>query len=232
MKTAEIHTRASIDRDGFSITPGVLASAAVHALAEQIETNLPHVTAAGIRGLCDKVPSVAVLAHSRIVRDLVEPILGVEATLVRSVFFSKTETANWQVAWHQDLTVAVRDKSEMEGFVSWSTKEGVIHVQPPASILEGMLSVRLNLDAADETNGGLWVAPRSHLLGRLPASEAAQAAESCGKHLCSVAAGDALLFRPLLVHASRKATSQRPRRVIHLEFAGVRLPEPLAWAAA
>jgi hypothetical protein len=34
------------------------------------------------------------------------------------------------------------------------------------------------------------------------------------------------------VHASRKATSKRPRRVIHLEFACVPLPEPLAWAAA
>jgi ectoine hydroxylase-related dioxygenase (phytanoyl-CoA dioxygenase family) len=108
----------------------------------------------------------------------------------------------------------------------------VTHVQPPVEILERMLSIRLHLDAADETNGGLWVAPGSHLLGRLPASEAARVARARGQHLCSVAAGDALLFRPLLVHASRKATSPRSRRIIHLEFAGVSLPEPLTWAAA
>ena len=67
---------------------------------------------------------------------------------------------------------------------------------------------------------------------RLSKADAAPTAERSGKHLCSVAAGDALVFRPLLIHASRKATSQLPRRVIHLEFAGARLPEPLAWAAA
>jgi ectoine hydroxylase-related dioxygenase (phytanoyl-CoA dioxygenase family) len=219
---------AVIDRVGVSVVPGVLTAATVRSLAEQIEMKLPRATAAGVRGLCHKVPSVAALAHSSVVRRLIEPILGTEARLVRSIFFSKTAAANWRVAWHQDLTIAVREKFEVDGFVSWSTKDGVAHVQPPVRILEDMLSVRLHLDPTDDTNGGLWVAPRSHLLGRLPASEAADAAENCGKHLCSVAAGDALLFRPLLVHASRKATSQRPRRVIHLEFAGAPLPEPLA----
>lgn len=69
-------------------------------------------------------------------------------------------------------------------------------------------------------------------LGRLPADEAADAAKRLGQHLCTVDAGDVLLFRPLTLHASRKATSNRPRRVIHLEFAGVVLPAPLQWADA
>lgn len=222
---------ASLERCGFSVVRAVMKAASVITLAEQIEAALPRATAAGIRGLCKKVPAVAELAHSGAVRNLVEPILGTDAKLVRSIFFSKSAAANWQVAWHQDLAVAVRDKRDVEGFSSWSVKDGVAHVQPPASVLEGMLSVRLHLDAADGENGGLWVAPGSHRLGRLPADEATRAAEQCGTHLCSVAAGDALLFRPLLVHASRKSTSGRPRRVIHFEFAGARLPEPLAWAA-
>jgi len=95
-----------------------------------------------------------------------------------------------------------------------------------------MLTVRLHLDPADESNGALWVSPRSHGLGRLPASEAAIAAERLGKHLCVVNAGDVLLFRPLILHASRKATPLRSRRVVHLEFAGVSLPAPLDWAEA
>lgn len=55
-------------------------------------------------------------------------------------------------------------------------------------------------------------------------------AERSGKHLCVVQAGDALLFRPLILHASRKARSLKPRRVIHLEFTGASLPKSLAWA--
>jgi ectoine hydroxylase-related dioxygenase (phytanoyl-CoA dioxygenase family) len=112
------------------------------------------------------------------------------------------------------------------------TQEGVAHVQPPIAALERMLTVRLHLDPADESNGALWVSPRSHRLGRLPASEAAIAAERLGKHLCVVDAGDVLLLRPLTLHASRKATSIRSRRVVHLEFAGVSLPTPLDWAEA
>ena len=95
-----------------------------------------------------------------------------------------------------------------------------------------MLNVRVHLDAADETNGALLVSPGSHLLGRIPANDAAKTARRLGSHLCEVDAGDVLLFRPLTLHTSRKATAARPRRVIHLEFAGVALPAPLEWAEA
>lgn len=149
--------------------------------------------------------------------------------MVRSILFNKSDQANWRVAWHQDLTIAVAEKAELEGYSAWSVKEGVLHVQPPEEILEHMLTVRVHLDPADETNGALWVSPGSHRFGRVPASEAAALAGRNGKYLCAVNAGDAVLMSPLILHASRKATSGIPRRVIHLEFAGVSLPEPLAW---
>jgi ectoine hydroxylase-related dioxygenase (phytanoyl-CoA dioxygenase family) len=120
----------------------------------------------------------------------------------------------------------------VDGYSSWSVKDGVPHVQPPEEILEQMLTVRLHLDPAGQTNGALWVSPGSHRLGRLPASDAAPMAERNGKHLCVVRAGDALLMRPLILHASRKAASSAPRRVIHLEFTGASLPRSLAWAEA
>jgi ectoine hydroxylase-related dioxygenase (phytanoyl-CoA dioxygenase family) len=168
-----------------------------------------------------------------VVSSLVAPVLGPGARLVRSILFNKGEEANWQVAWHQDLAIAVTERAEVVGYSSWSIKEGVLHVQPPVQVLERMLSVRLHLDPADETNGALWVSPGSHRFGRLSASEAAATAERNGKHLCVVRAGDALLLRPLILHASRKATSVMPRRVIHLEFAAAAsLTEPLAWAEA
>ena len=222
---------SSIEREGFTIVPGLLDEDSRLALLSEIDGLLSE-SPAGVRGLAAKVPSVNTLADSPAIRSLVTPVLGSDAQLVRSILFNKSEDANWQVAWHQDLAIAVAERAEAHGYSSWSVKEGVPHVQPPIVVLERMLSVRLHLDPADETNGALWVSPGSHRLGRLPASEAAAVAERNGKHLCVARAGDALLLRPLILHASRKATSRRPRRVIHLEFAGVSLPKSLTWAEA
>lgn len=222
---------SSIERAGFAIVPGVLDEHSRVELLRELEGLLSE-SPAGVRGLAAKVPSVRTLADSPAIRSLVTLVLGSEAQLVRSILFNKSDEANWQVAWHQDLAIAVAERAEVHGYSSWSLKEGVPHVQPPIELLERMLSVRLHLDPADETNGALWVSPGSHRLGRLPAAEAAAVAERNGKHLCVARAGDALLLRPLILHASRKAISTMPRRVIHLEFAGVSLPESLTWAEA
>lgn len=220
-----------LDRDGFAIVRSVLSDDLRLEILRDLEISISP-SVAGVRGLVKKVPIAGRLAQSPLIRALVQPVLGANAQLVRSILFSKNEAANWQVAWHQDLAIAVRQKVGLEGFVSWSNKDGVPHVQPPVEVLERMLNVRVHLDGADESNGALLVSPGSHRLGRIPAGEAAAAAKRLGSELCVVNAGDALLFRPLTLHASRKVTSSRPRRVIHLEFAGVSLPAPLAWAEA
>ena len=216
-------------RDGFAIIPGMIDDSLRLEMLRDIEKSFSS-SSAGVRDLTRKVQSVRRFAHSKTIRALVEPVLGPRARLVRSILFNKNEDANWQVAWHQDLAIAVRERVESTGFGSWSMKDGTPHVQPPAEILEQMLNLRVHLDTADETNGALWVSPGSHRLGRLPAAEAADTAKRLGKHLCAVNAGDVLLVRPLTLHASRKVISRHPRRVIHLEFAGASLPAPLAWA--
>ena len=219
-----------LDRDGFAIVHSVLSDELRIEMLRALESISPSL--AGVRDLVKKVPVAGRLAESPVIRALVEPVLGPNAQLVRSILFNKSEVANWQVAWHQDLAIAVQQKVGLEGFISWSSKEGVPHVQPPVEVLERMLNVRVHLDGADESNGALFVSPGSHRLGRIPADEAAAAAKRLGSELCVVNAGDVLLFRPLTLHASRKVISNRPRRVIQLEFAGVSLPAPLAWAEA
>jgi ectoine hydroxylase-related dioxygenase (phytanoyl-CoA dioxygenase family) len=219
-----------LDLNGFAIVPAVLDAASVLELQRDIQNQLQPKTAAGVRSLASKVESVRLLSQSPAARSLVEPVLGTDAKLVRSIFFNKSNETNWHVAWHQDLSIAVEAKHEVAGFNSWSIKDGVHHVQPPREVLENMLTVRLHLDAADESNGALWVSPCSHRLGRLSASDAATVAKKNGKRLCSVEAGDALILRPLLLHASRKASADKPRRVIHLEYSGAFLPPPLQWA--
>ena len=79
--------------------------------------------------------------------------------MVRGIYFDKRVDANWKVAWHQDLSIAVKAKAKIEGYGPWSVKAGITHVQPPVSVLEQMLTVRLHLDDTDETNGHYVLSP-------------------------------------------------------------------------
>lgn len=117
----------------------------------------------------------------------------------------------------------------MPGWGPWSVKDGAPHVQPPVECLERMLTVRLHLDGADESNGALRVLLGTHRLGGLDAESIAKCRETHAEVLCAAKAGDVLLMRPLLLHASSRAMSECRRRVLHIEFAGYELPQPLEW---
>lgn len=149
---------------------------------------------------------------------------------VRAIFFDKSPDTNWLVTWHQDLTIAVKEKRDVAGFGPWSVKDGQPHVQPPAELLERMLTLRLHLDDADVENGALRVLPGAHALGKLDAARIQTLREEVPEHLCAAEAGDVLLMRPLLLHASGKSTGTRHRRILHVEFADFELPGGLEWA--
>ncbi len=183
---------------------------------------------AGRRGLL-ALPAVAELARSPRLLALVRPHLPSEPLPVRALYFDKTSDTNWLVPWHQDLTLALRARVEVPGFGPWSTKDGIPHVQLPVELLEQMLTVRLALDDADESNGALRVLPGSHRLGRLSAARIQQLRGERSDFLCAGCAGDALLMRPLLLHASSRSTSTRHRRVLHVEYAAFTLPPKLSW---
>ena len=107
------------------------------------------------------------LASSDDLLCLVEPIRGRGAFVVGGILFDKQEGANWKLPWHQDVTIAITNKVDVNGYGPWSMKQGVLHVQPPATVLENMLSVRLHLDDCPLPNGALRVIPKAHLAGEL-----------------------------------------------------------------
>ena len=175
------------------------------------------------------VPAVAAISTSDKLLSVVQPNTGGDPRPVRAIWFNKSADANWLVAWHQDLAIAVRERIDVAGFNAWSVKQGVVHVQPPVEILERMLTVRIHLDDADSQNGALRIIAGSHRHGKLDAAAIAHFRSSAGEVIAKVASGDALLMRPLLLHASGRSASGRPRRVLHLEYAGEDLPAGLAW---
>ena len=214
----------SVPSHGFTLLPDVLPSGQVEALIHALGT----VAGAGRRGLL-RHPAVAALAHSPALLDLLRPHLPNNPLAVRAIYFDKTPETNWLVPWHQDLTIAVQEKRDIPGFGPWSEKDGTPHVQPPDTLLQQMLTIRLHLDTADGTNGALRVLPGTHLAGRLGAADIQNLRLSIPEVLCAIPAGGAMLMRPLLLHASSRSTTPSHRRILHLEYTGTPLPPGLHW---
>jgi ectoine hydroxylase-related dioxygenase (phytanoyl-CoA dioxygenase family) len=175
-----------------------------------------------------EVPAVRELAISEPVKELIIAVLGKRCFTVRGILFNKTPDSNWKVVWHQDRTIAVRERKDVANFGPWSMKAGVPHVQPPASVMAKMLAIRLHLDESHASNGPLRVIPGSHKAGCLTAEEIATWKKRPSVS-CTVPRGGAILMRPLLVHASSSSSQPEPRRVVHLEFAADDLPNGLEW---
>ena len=184
--------------------------------------------------MLDDVPAARALLADPDVATALRPLFPPEAEVlaVRGILFDKNPATNWAVAWHQDLSIAVSERpapgAGPPGFGPWSKKAGVVHVEPPEKLLAGMLTIRLHLDRADAANGALRVRPGSHRAGRLAAPAAW---ESPADETIEAEPGDALLIRPLLLHASSKAEHPTRRRVLHVELAAGGLPPPLRWAS-
>jgi ectoine hydroxylase-related dioxygenase (phytanoyl-CoA dioxygenase family) len=96
-------------------------------------------------------------------------------------------------------------------------------------LLEQMITIRIHLDDADAENGALRVLPGSHRQGRLDAAAIQSLRETTPEVLCAAKTGDALLMRPLILHASARSTSTRRRRILHIEYAAFALPDGLHW---
>jgi ectoine hydroxylase-related dioxygenase (phytanoyl-CoA dioxygenase family) len=121
---------------------------------------------------------------------------------------------------------------EAAGYGPWSVKEGVLHVQPPASVLERMVSVRLHLDDCPEENGALRVIAGSHASGKLDERLIHDIVKRNVAVTCAMQRGGVLMMRPLLLHASSASKSPGHRRVVHFDYAASELPSEMDWAEA
>jgi hypothetical protein len=221
--------RKHLESVGHATIPGMLAEGPLEELraeAHRLAAASPD-HAHGIRDLLRRSPLIFTWAHSSLILSLLPPGF----IPVRSILFDKVPGANWKVAWHQDLTIAVSERQELPGYGPWSVKEGVVHVQPPVSLLDCMVTLRLHLDDTPAANGALRVIPGSHRQGRHDSAAIARVRRQTPEHICEARAGDLLLMKPLLLHASSPSAAPGHRRVIHIEYAVPDvLPAPLSWA--
>lgn len=182
----------------------------------------------GNRRLLDQTWCLELSEHIR--RDArASTLLPADAYPAQCTLFAKTPTQNWLVALHQDLTIPVEKKIATSACTGWSEKQGNVFVQPPLAILEELIAVRVHLDDCDVDNGALRVVPGTHRLGKLDPGTAAAERDRRGERSVSLRRGDAMVMKPLLLHASSKAASHRARRVLHFVFGPPSLPGGLTW---
>lgn len=240
MTTAMTELAEAVDRDGCAVVPGLIDAEAADRLIAAVAGSVPGLDDGSLhrdgelygRRNLFAIPEVRDLARSAAVRGVVGAILGDGARAVRGLWFDKTAGANWGVPWHQDTTVAVRDRSEVAGYGPWTLKAGLHHVRPPVAVLERMVTVRVHLDDCGADNGPLEVLPGSHRGGRLDAAQTVAWRAGTPIRTCLVPRGGAVVMRPLILHASSAAEVPGHRRVIHLEYAAGDLTPPLEWLDA
>jgi hypothetical protein len=183
---------------------------------------------AGTRNLLDWnwcVELVGLLRSSSEIASL----LPIDNVAVQCTLFDKTIERNWLVPFHQDLSIPVSEKVDNISLSGWSQKEGNLYVQPPLEVLEKLVAIRLHLDDCDGNNGALRVIPGSHDRGRISTAAISLLKTSRGEQFCLVKQGGALVMRPLLLHASSKASTPNRRRVLHFLFGSKSLPLGLKW---
>jgi predicted DNA-binding transcriptional regulator YafY len=187
----------------------------------------PDMESYAIRNLLEEIPELVEFIFNSNLKNILKRFDS-NLFLTKAIYFDKSPESNWYVTWHQDTTINVKVKIEVDGFSGWTKKENFYSVKPPEDFLKKTLTVRIHLDDTDETNGALKVMPGSHNK-RLSNEEAQLISQNGIPFICEIEAAGIHLMRPLLLHASSKATSQKHRRVVHLEFNSLELPHNLVW---
>jgi hypothetical protein len=226
---------ASLDTKGFAIVHRLFDEQIVAELKQSLtQAKDSRLEREGeIYGARNLLALPAVRGAARFLEDRLRPLLGNTTRAVRAIFFDKTAKANWLVPWHQDLSIAIKHRQECPGWTNWSIKAGVLHAQPPAAFLERMVTARVHLDDCPADNGALRVISGSHAAGRLSRGEICAAVAAGPGHLLTARSGDVLFMKPLLLHASSRASNPAHRRVLQIEFASAeQLPSQLDWAEA
>jgi hypothetical protein len=225
---------AQLDRDGYCFLRQSQLGLPVESLLAHITSILTSATgdssilagssgpAYGARNVLRLWAEVTSLVRGNLA-DAVLRVLGNEAAIVRGLYFDKPPGHSWALPWHRDYTIAVKEHRPSTRFTKPTVKSGVPHYEAPEELLQSMLTLRIHLDAMTPDNGPLRVVPGSH---RSASDETRDAVT------LNCEAGDVLLIRPLVLHASGHSTAgtDQHRRILHLECANVaELPDGLLW---
>ncbi|KQT20562.1 phytanoyl-CoA dioxygenase [Chryseobacterium sp. Leaf404] len=227
--------KSEISAEGFAVINNVFSEDEIEKISEIIrnidtskETFRKSEDLFAIRQFLKEIPEIENLIFNENLKTIIKEIFGGNYFVVKSIYFDKPEKSNWYVAYHQDLTISVDKKVELENFGPWTTKQNQFAVQPPLEILENIFTIRIHLDDTDENNGAIKVVPKSHSKGIYRPETIDWNLEA--ENICNVEKGGVMIMKPLLLHGSNRTTNGKKRRVIHIEFSDRELPDELNWS--
>jgi ectoine hydroxylase-related dioxygenase (phytanoyl-CoA dioxygenase family) len=196
-------------------------------LLEEILSHLPRDHAGlrlrGVEGLAPFLASAGQIGRCA------ASVLGDDCRPVRAILFDKTPATNWALGWHQDRTIAVKQRVPVDGFGTWNAKSGMLHVEPPFELFSGMVTLRVHIDPVPACNAPLLIAPGSHKLGRVAEDDVREVVRRFGTVACLAEPGDIWLYATPILHASEAAVTPKHRRVLQVDFSVGRLPGGLEW---
>ncbi|SFJ70134.1 phytanoyl-CoA dioxygenase family protein [Planctomicrobium piriforme] len=224
-----------LEQNGWELLPGIYDDERVGEFQQRLAT-LSDSSADAVRqrdgavyaarNVLDLCPEILTLWRTPRLEKFITKVLGSQAGLVRALFFDKPPEQTWALPWHKDLLIAVANDLQGKGYSRPRPRAGVLHSEPPLSVLEQMLTLRIHLDPMTPDNGPLQVLSGSHRTGKTLVIDGFE-------QVCvTSAAGDVLAMRPLLVHSSGRSDPDCSlhRRVLHLEFAALEeLPGGVEW---
>jgi len=226
-----------INSEGFTIINNVYSTTEIETLISLIEkitenksensTFRKSKDLFAIRQFLLEIPETLEIILNKKLKEIINTNFGSDYFITKAIYFDKPEISNWFVSYHQDLTISVNKKIELEHFENWTTKQNQFAVQPPKNILDKNFTVRIHLDKTTKENGALKVINKSHAKGICRIETIKISAET--ESFCEVENGGIMIMKPLLFHASNKTTNNERRRVIHIEFSNQELPKELEW---
>ncbi|WP_449435898.1 phytanoyl-CoA dioxygenase family protein [Pedobacter steynii] len=164
--------KSQLESNGFTTIPDVFSNEETEQMLKMISkadtskgTFRKSADLFAIRQFLKEVPEINQLILNDKFKLLVHDLFGLGYFIVKSIYFDKPEQSNWFVSYHQDLTISVNKRTELDGYSKWTVKQDQFSVQPPLDILRQVYTVRIHLDDTDENNGALKVIPGSHLKG-------------------------------------------------------------------
>ena len=218
-----------LEHKGYSILNDVYTSREVRKIKRVLDTSLhlkpKEFSVRNVFAINNELPTLLINENLKRIAQAISP----KAFICKVIYFDKSIQSNWYVTWHQDLTLNLEKKIETPGFYGWTEKRNTFSVCPPENYLHDLFTVRIHLDETTDKNGALQVIPGSHKKVHTD-EEKQMITENTNATLAAVSGGGIMLMKPLILHKSSKNLSQKRRRVLHLEFSTLDLPNGLSFA--
>ncbi len=125
--------RSDLLNNGFSVIDNIYSISEVNSILAAIDnTDVTKDTFRksndlyAIRQFLKEVPETFDLIFTDNLKSIVRQILGSDFFVVKSIYFDKPASSNWYVPYHQDLTISVDKKLELENFGPWTSRPETI----------------------------------------------------------------------------------------------------------